>query len=139
MVSLDMGTLLRRLMAAMLAVSIAVPMSALAGGGCTMDVPMLSAERCDCCTGSMPAAPGHCGGAPMAQSGCGCTLRADTGSEPRTIAATAPSSVHFAIDEARIAASLSTPQPASRIVAMAASPPGAGALVSLPTLCTWII
>lgn len=131
--------LLRRLLAALLVVSIAVPLPALAGGGCTMDVPMLSAERCDCCTAAMPAAPGHCGGAAMAQSGCNCSLRADTGSEPRSAATLAPSSVSFAIEKALIAAELSTPRRTSRIVATAASPPGAGALVSRPALCSWII
>ncbi|MFN2427390.1 MAG: hypothetical protein ABR587_13200 [Candidatus Binatia bacterium] len=130
----------RRLLAAVLAITIAVPFPALAGTGCQMDSPTLAAALCDCCTSPM-AASGGCAGIPS-QAGCGCALRADT-SAPSDSAVPAPSAlsttVNFAVEAARIPAALSTPQRASRAVELAASPPGAGAVVSRPLLCTWTI
>lgn len=128
--------LLRRFLAAALALSIAVPLPALAGGGCQMDEPMLSAEACDCCTSPAAATSGGCA---TAQAGCGCTLRADTGSQPSVGAVTSSPTVHFSIDVARLPAALSTPRRSLRRIDLAASPPGAGSLVSRPLLCSWVI
>jgi hypothetical protein len=133
--------MLRRLLAAALALAIAVPLPALAGleGGCTMDVPMLASERCECCTAPMAAGPSHCGGT-AAATGCGCELRADTRPDPRSAVASSPApSVTFNVEATLLAASLTTPRRPLRLVALAASPPGAGALVSRPVLCSWII
>jgi hypothetical protein len=130
--------MLRRLLAAALALSIAVPLPALAGtaGGCTMDVPMLASERCDCCTAPMAAGPSQCG---TAATGCGCELRADTGSDSRSAATSPAPSVTFNVEATRLAADLTTPRRPQRVVALASSPPGAGALVTRPVLCSWII
>ena len=133
--------MLRRLLAAALALTIAVPLPALAGlagPGCTMDEPMLASERCDCCTAPMAAGPSHCGGTATA-TGCGCELRADTSSDsPSAVSSPAPS-VTFNVQATLLAADLSTPRRPQRLVAFAASPPGAGAAVSRPVLCSWII
>jgi hypothetical protein len=132
--------MLRHLLAAALALSIAVPLpavAALAGTGCTMDVPMLASERCDCCTSPM-AIPSQCGGAATA-SGCGCQLRADTPSEPRSASFSTPPTVTFDIEVTLLAAGLTTPRRMRRALALASSPPGAGAVVSRPALCSWII
>jgi len=130
--------MLRRLIAAALALSIAVPLpafAALAGGGCTMDVPMLASERCDCCTA--PMAAGRCGSAAATQAGCGCTLRADTGPDSRS-AFTSPSpTASFRVEATLLGADLTTPRRTQRLIALAASPPGAG--VSRPVLCSWVI
>lgn len=134
--------MLRRIIAAALALTVAVPLPALAGAlteRCMMDAPVLAAERCDCCTAPMATGPSHCGGAAGTTTGCGCELRADTGSAPRHAVAPSAPSVHFQVEATLLAAALTTPQPSSRLVALAASPPGAGALVSRPVLCSWII
>jgi len=127
--------MLRRLIAALLVISIAVPLPALAAGGCQMDTPMLAAERCDCCTSPMTAGSGACAG----QIGCGCVLSADSGSQPASAVSSSTPTVTFAVETVRIAAVLSTPQRASRRIELAASPPGAGSIVSRPLLCTWTI
>jgi hypothetical protein len=127
--------MLRRLIAASLALWLAVPASAFAVGGCTMDEPVLAAEQCECCTGPMTL-PSTCG---SAAPGCGCTLRADAGSQPLSASVAKVPSVSFSIDQALIPAHLSTPRRVQRVVAMAASPPGTGAFVERPLLCSWII
>jgi len=104
-----------------------------------MDEPMLAAERCDCCTSPMATGGHACATAAVGQVGCGCSLRADSGSQPASAASVPSPSVSFAVETALIAAALSTPQRAPRAVELAASPPGAGAAVSRPRLCTWII
>jgi len=78
--------MLRRLVAAFLVLAIAVPLPALAGGGCQMDEPMLSAERCECCTSPMVAGSSACATVAGTQVGCGCALRADSGSQPASSA-----------------------------------------------------
>jgi hypothetical protein len=133
--------MLRRLLATALALAIAVPLPALAGlagGGCTMDVPVLGSERCDCCTAPMAAGPSHCGGT-AAATGCGCELRADTSSDSRSAVTSTVPTVTFSVQATLLAADLTTPRRPQRLVALAASPPGAGALVSRPVLCSWII
>ncbi len=104
-----------------------------------MDVPMLASERCDCCTAPMAGGPSPCGSAAAAGSGCGCELRADTGSDHRTAVTAQPPAVTFGIEATLLAAELTTPRRTQRILALAASPPGAGAVVSRPVLCSWII
>src|SRR5690242_14626002 len=133
--------MLRQIVAAALALTVAVPLPALAGlaGGCTMDTPMLSAERCDCCTAPMAGGSSPCGSTASAASGCGCALRADTGSEPRATATAASPTVTFSVQADLLAAALTAPRREQRAVALAASPPGAGALVSRPVLCSWLI
>lgn len=133
--------MLRRLLAAALALSIAVPLPALAGlagPGCTMDTPMLSAERCECCTAPMASGHSPCGSASGA-TGCGCELRPDTRSESRSAVTSVAPTVTFGIEASLVSADLSTPRRPDRRVALAASPPGAGATVSRPALCSWII
>jgi hypothetical protein len=134
--------MLRRLIAAALALSIAVPLPALAGlagSGCTMDTPALAAERCECCTAPMATGPSPCG-ATSGASGCGCELRADTRPDSRSaVTSTASPTVTFSVHGDLLPADLSTPRRTQRHIALAASPPGAGALVSRPVLCSWII
>jgi hypothetical protein len=134
--------MLRRLIAAALALTVAVPLPALAGAlteRCMMDAPMLAAERCDCCTAPMAAGSSHCGASAAASSGCGCELRADTSSETRTAVTPSAPTVHFQIDATLLAADRTTPRRSQRTIALAQSPPGAGAVVSRPVLCSWII
>ena len=134
--------MLRRLFAAALALTIAVPLPALASlaaPGCTMDEPMLAAERCECCTAPMAAGPSHCGGATSTSSGCGCELRPDTGSGSHQAISSPPPSVSFDVQATLLSAELTTPRRPQRVIALATSPPGAGAGVSRPVLCTWII
>ncbi len=130
--------LLRRLLAAVLALTIAVPLPALAGGGCQMDEPMVAAAKCDCCTSPATATTGGCATA-MPGSGCGCSLRADTGSQPSSVATGNPAPVQFDIDVVRIPAESSTPRRSLRRIDLAASPPGAGASVSRSVLCSWVL
>jgi hypothetical protein len=134
--------MLRQLIAAALALAIAVPLPALAGlagTGCTMDTPALAAERCECCTASMATGHSQCG-ATSGASGCGCELRADTRPDSRSaVSSTTAPTVTFSVDGELIPADLSTPGRTQRRIALAASPPGAGALVSRPILCSWII
>ena len=131
--------MLRRLLAALLVIAIAVPLPALAGGGCPMDAPVLASQRCDCCTAPVATGAGACATLAAGQVGCGCSLRADSGSQPASVASIASPSVSFTVETALLSAALSTPQRASRAVELAASPPGAGSMVSLPRLCTWIL
>jgi len=135
----DSIPMLRRLVAAFLVLAIAVPLPALAGGGCQMDEPMLAAELCECCTSPMVAGSSACATVAGSQVGCGCAIRADSGSQPASSAVTASPTVSFAVESARIPADLSTPQRQSRKIELAASPPGAGHVVSRPLLCSWVL
>jgi hypothetical protein len=131
--------MLRRLLSSvfvtMLAASIAVPYPAVAGiGRCTMDEPVLAAAPCSCCDAPAAAGSGSC------TSACGCALRADPGSDTTPAVASAPvANVVFAVDAALVPASLSTPSGDLRRTALASSPPGAGATVSRPMICSWTI
>lgn len=132
-------TMLRRLVAALLVFAIAVPLPALARGGCQMDTPMIAPERCDCCTSPMAVGTTACATVAGAQVGCGCALRAESGSQPASGATSATPSVSFAVESALIAADLSTSQRPLRAIQLAASPPGAGVSVSRPLLCSWTL
>lgn len=133
--------MLRRLVAAVLVAAFALPMPALAKGQCSMKAPMVASERCSCCdppTGQ-GAAPSHCTPAAALRSGCNCAIQADPSTPAAPSAATGSATPSPTIDVALIPAALSTPQRVARAVPFDASPPGAGATVSLPLLCSWIL
>jgi hypothetical protein len=133
--------MLRRLVAAMLVAAFALPMPALAKGTCSMTAPMIASERCSCCDppAGQPAPPSHCTPAAAIRSGCNCSIQADTSSPFAPSATTDSATSAPAIDIVLIPAALSTPQRVARAVLFDASPPGAGATVSLPFLCSWIL
>lgn len=134
--------MLRRFVAALLALTLAVPFPAVAGmGACSMDTPALAAEPCSCCDSPATAPSSPCGTASAgAATGCGCSLRADDGAtRAPASASSAPQQVTFAVEAERLPASWTTPQRTLRALALAASPPGAGVLVSRPLLCSWTI
>ena len=130
--------MLRRLIAAMLVAAIAIPLPALAWSGCPMTEPMLASERCTCCDDPAAAATAGCASVAAVRTGCDCSLRTDTGNQPGNTASGAAAATGVSVNVARIPASLSTPQRATRVVHLAASPPGPGAF-SRSLLCTWLI
>jgi hypothetical protein len=133
--------MLRRLVAAVLVAAFALPMPALAKGSCSMRSPMMASERCSCCDppGGQSTAPSHCTPAVAINSGCKCSIQPDTSAPVTPSAATESATPSPAIHVALIPASLSTPQRVAHAVPFDASPPGAGAAVSRPILCSWIL
>jgi hypothetical protein len=133
--------MLRRLIAVLLLAAVALPMPALAASRCSMTEPWISSERCDCCKGDAAAAkPGnHCGPAAAIGSGCNCSIEGAARKQPASPAAASPEAPAPVSSASLLPAALSTPQRAIRAVELAASPPGAGASISRPVLCTWIL
>lgn len=124
----------RRLLASLLAIAILAPLPSM-GGGCSMD-PMIAAQACSCCDSTDPSVS-PCA---AASSGCGCAIRSDNGQRPASTAAAVHSTtVAFAVESALIPASLSTARRPVGRVELASSPPGAGATVDRPLLCSWIL
>lgn len=123
----------RRLLASLLAIAILAPLPSM-GGGCSME-PTIASQACSCCDSTDPSAS-PC----TAASGCGCAIRSDSGQRPAaTTAAASSTTVTFAVESALIPASLSTPRRPVGRVELASSPPGAGATVHRPLLCSWIL
>lgn len=128
------GSMLRRMLAALLVAAIAAPMPALAGGGCPMGGPAMAAERCNCCK----SGSGDAAGCPASfAAGCNCSLEADPG-EKAMPAAAAPAAPAFVATMVRLPASLSTARCAHAPYPRDTSPPGSNA-VSRPYLCSWIL
>lgn len=127
--------MLRRLLAALLAVSIAVPLPAVAGlGSCSMDEPVLAATACNCCDSpTLPSSP--CGSA----TGCGCSLQADTGSSTPLPAAASVVKVPSATEVTLAPTAPPGPRRELRPLGPAAALPGAGRMTSRPMLCSWTI
>jgi hypothetical protein len=129
--------MLRKLLAAVLALALAAPAVVQAKSPCGMDTPVLGAAPCDCCDSPASADAVPCGSASAADAGCGCSIQRDS-AERRAAApsATTPSDAPVA-DLVLLPADFTAPRRTPRSPRFAAPPPRTTA--SRSQLCIWTI
>ena len=125
--------MIRRILTALLAASIAMPIPSFATGRCSMSG-LAVVERCSCCDSAEGVAQPKCRAS--VENACNCEVRADTTGDNRR----APVVPHIVSPDATfvavlLPASVSTPQRRANPIHLAA-PPGTGA-VFRPLICTW--
>jgi len=129
--------MLRKLLAAVLALALAAPTVVQAKSACGMDTPVLGAAPCDCCDSPATAGTVPCGSVSAADAGCGCSIQGESG-ERRAMAPSAatPSEAPIA-DLVLLPADLTAPRRTPRTPRLAAPPPRTTA--SRSQLCIWTI